>query len=316
MAYSDEMKIFAGTASTSLTERICAHLGTQCGNAAVTHFQDGEIRVQFQENIRGKDVFLVNSTSPPVNDHLVELLILIDAARRASAARITAVLPYFGYARQDRKDRPRVPITAKLVSNLIVASGADRVLTVDLHCDQIQGFFDIPVDHLSSEIAFTRHFRELRPSDDLVVVSPDTGSVHRIRRFANRLEAPLAIVDKRRPKANVSEVMNLIGEVKGRHAIIFDDLIDTGGTLVKAAEAIKERGAIDVTACATHAVFSGSAVDRIFGSVLEEVWVSDSIPLSEHAVACPKIKVLSIASLIAEGIRRIHAEESLSILFE
>ena len=316
MAYSDEMKIFAGTASSSLSERICAHLGTACGNAAVTHFEDGEIRVQFQENIRGTDVFLVNSTSPPVNDHLIELLILIDAARRASAARITAVLPYFGYARQDRKDRPRVPITAKLVSNLIVAAGADRVLTVDLHCDQIQGFFDIPVDHLSSEIAFTRHFRQLRPSEDLVVVSPDTGSVHRIRRFANRLEAPLAIVDKRRPKANVSEVMNLIGEVKDRHALIFDDLIDTGGTLVKAAEAIKARGAIDVTACATHAVFSGKAVDRIYNSVLEEVWVSDSIPLSEEAAACPKIKVLSIAPLIGEGIRRIHAEESLSILFE
>lgn len=316
MAYSDEMKIFAGTASDSLTERICAHLGIGCGNAQVQRFSDGEIRVQFQENIRGKDVFLVNSTSPPVNDHLVELLILIDAARRASAARITAVLPYFGYARQDRKDRPRVPITAKLVSNLIVASGADRVLTVDLHCDQIQGFFDIPVDHLSSEIAFTKHFRQLRPSDDLVVVSPDTGSVHRIRRFANRLEAPLAIVDKRRPKANVSEVMNVIGEVKDRHAIIFDDMIDTAGTLVKAAEAIKARGAVDVTACATHAVFSGNAVERILDSVLEEVWVSDSIVLSEQAAACPKIKVLSIASLIGEGIRRIHAEESLSILFE
>ncbi|MFO7973188.1 MAG: ribose-phosphate pyrophosphokinase [Candidatus Hydrogenedentota bacterium] len=316
MAYSDEMKIFSGTASDGLTERICAHLGIGCGNAQVKHFSDGEIRVQFQENIRGKDVFLVNSTSPPVNDHLVELLILMDAARRASAARITAVLPYFGYARQDRKDRPRVPITAKLVSNLIVASGASRVLTVDLHCDQIQGFFDIPVDHLSSEIVFTKHFRQLRPSDDLVVVSPDTGSVHRIRRFANRLEAPLAIVDKRRPKANESEVMNVIGEVKGRHAIIFDDIIDTGGTLVKAAEAIKARGAVDVTACSTHAVFSGEAVERISNSVLEEVWVSDSIALSEQAAACPKVKVLSIASLIAEGIRRIHAEESLSILFE
>ena len=316
MVYSDEMRIFAGTASSDLTERICAHLGIECGNAAVNRFRDGEIRVQFQENIRGKDVFLVNSTSPPVNEHLVELLILIDAARRASAERITAVLPYFGYARQDRKDRPRVPITAKLVSNLIVAAGANRVLTVDLHCDQIQGFFDIPVDHLSSEIAFTKHFRQLRPSDDLVVVSPDTGSVHRIRRFANRLEAPLAIVDKRRPKANVSEVMNLIGEVKDRHAIIFDDMIDTGGTLVKAAEAIKARGAVDVTACATHAVFSGEAVERITDSVLEEVWVSDSIPLSKEAAACPKIKVLSIASLIGEGIRRIHAEESLSILFE
>ncbi|HQM48022.1 MAG TPA: ribose-phosphate pyrophosphokinase [Candidatus Hydrogenedentes bacterium] len=316
MAYSDEMKVFSGTASGILTERLCAHLGIECGNAHVQRFSDGEIRVQFQENIRGKDVFLVNSTSPPVNEHLVELLILIDAARRASAARITAVLPYFGYARQDRKDRPRVPITAKLVSNLIVAAGANRVLAVDLHCDQIQGFFDIPVDHLSGEVAFTKHFRQLRPSNDFVVVSPDTGSVHRIRRFAKRLEVPLAIVDKRRPKANVSEVMNLIGEVKDRHAIIFDDLIDTGGTLVKAAEAIKARGAIDVIACATHAVFSGQAVSRIANSVLEEVWVSDSIPLSEEAAACPKIKVLSIASLIAEGIRRIHAEESVSILFE
>ena len=323
MAYSDEMKIFAGTASSSLSERICAHLGTACGNAAVTHFEDGEIRVQFQENIRGKDVFLVNSTSPPVNDHLIELLILIDAARRASAARITAVLPYFGYARQDRKDRPRVPITAKLVSNLIVAAGADRVLTVDLHCDQIQGFFDIPVDHLSSEIAFTRHFRQLRPSEDLVVVSPDTGSVHRIRRFANRLEAPLAIVDKRRPKANVSEVMNLIGEVKDRHALIFDDLIDTGGTLVKAAEAIKARGsnagraAIDpriLFALWLYATLQGVGSGRELARLSDEHdayrWICGGVSVNYHALndfrsgnaeLMDELLTANVASLAATG---------------
>lgn len=315
MAYSKEMKIFCGRASEELCGKICTHIGIEPGRASVSTFSDGEIRVQIEENVRGKDVFIINSTSPPVNDHLIELLILIDAARRASAARVTAVLPYFGYARQDRKDKPRVPITAKLVSNLIVAAGAHRVLTIDLHCDQLQGFFDIPVDHLSGEVVFVRHLRE-RNLDNMVTVSPDTGSVNRAREIASRLETPLAIVDKRRPKQNVAEVMNVIGDVRGKRALIFDDLIDTAGTLVKAAQAIKEHGAIDVIACSTHAVFSGQAVQRINESVLDEVIVSDSIPLSDGASACKKIKTVSFAPIIGEAIKRIHQEESISILFQ
>jgi ribose-phosphate pyrophosphokinase len=308
------MKIFCGGASDGLCNRVCAHIGIPQGAANVERFSDGEVHVQLGENVRGKDVFIMNSTSPPVNDHLVQLLILIDAARRASAARVTAVLPYFGYARQDRKDRPRVPITAKLVSNLIVAAGAHRVLTIDLHCDQLQGFFDIPVDHLSGEVVFVKHLMS-RNLDNLVVVSPDTGSVNRARQIANRLEAPLAIVDKRRPKANVSEVMNVIGEVKGMRALLFDDLIDTAGTLVRAAQAIKDKGATEVIACGTHAVFSGMAVQRIQDSVIDEMIVSDSIPLRPEAEACPKIKTVSFAPLIGEAIKRIHDEESISILF-
>ena len=314
MAYSKSIKILSGSGSEALTDGICTQVELTRARATVGRFSDGEVKVQIGENIRGSDVFIVNSTSPPVNDHLMELLILIDAACRASADRVTAVLPYYGYARQDRKDRPRVPITAKLVSNLLVAAGADRVLTVDLHCGQIQGFFDIPVDHLSADVVFANYFME-QGIDNIVVVSPDTGSVARIREFARRLEAPLAIVDKRRPKENESEVMNLIGEVAGKHALVFDDMIDTGGTLVKAAKAIKEQGALDVIACSTHAVFSGDAVQRITDSVLDEVLVSDSIPLKPEATACEKIKVLSIAPLVGEAIRRIHQEESLSILF-
>ena len=314
MAFSKSIKVFSGSASVALTDGICQTVEVPRGRAAVGKFSDGEIKVQIGENIRGSDVFIINSTCPPVNDNLMELLILIDAARRASADRVTAVLPYFGYARQDRKDRPRVPITAKLVSNLIVAAGADRVLTVDLHCGQIQGFFDIPVDHLSGDVVFVNHFKE-RGIDNLVVVSPDTGSVARIREFARRLDAPLAIVDKRRPKENVSEVMHVIGEVEGKHALIFDDMIDTGGTLCKAAKAIKDLGALDVIACSTHPVFSGDAIARIDDSVLSEVLVSDTVPLKADARASDKIKVLSIASLVGEAIRRVHQEESLSILF-
>ncbi|MCP4639594.1 MAG: ribose-phosphate pyrophosphokinase [bacterium] len=314
MAYAKSLKIFSGNASRTLTAGLCEHLGVKQGEALVDRFSNGEARVQIGENIRGCDVFLVNSTSPPVDEHLMELLILIDAAKRASAARVTAVLPHFGYARQDRKDRPRVPITAKLVSNLLVAAGAERILTVDLHCGQIQGFFDIPVDHLSGDVVFANHFLS-RGFEKLVVVSPDTGSVARIREFAGRLEVPLAIVDKRRPKANVSEVMNVIGDVAGKHALIFDDMIDTGGTLVKAAQALKERGAVDVTACSTHALFSGDCVARVEDSVLTEILVSDSVPLSKSAAACSRIKVLSIAPLVGEAIRRIHEEESVSSLF-
>ncbi|MCC6488040.1 MAG: ribose-phosphate pyrophosphokinase [Candidatus Hydrogenedentes bacterium] len=314
MAYSKSIKILCGSASEALTDGICSRLEIPRSKARVGRFSDGEVKVQIGENVRGSDVFIVNSTCPPVNDHLMELLILVDAACRASADRVTAVLPYFGYARQDRKDRPRVPITAKLVSNLIVAAGADRVLSVDLHCGQIQGFFDIPVDHLSADVVFVNHFLE-REMENIVVVSPDTGSVARIREFARRLDAPLAIVDKRRPKENESEVMNVIGDVAGKHALIFDDMIDTAGTLVKAAQAIKDRGALDVIACSTHAIFSGDAIKRIEKSVLDEVLVSDSVPLKPEAKACSKVKVLSIAPLVGEAIRRIHQEESLSILF-
>ncbi len=314
MSYSDEMKIFSGSASQTLTRGACDHVYEVMGEASVSIFSDGEVHVQIGENIRGKDVFIINSTAPPVNRNLMELLILIDAARRASAARVTAVLPYFGYARQDRKDKPRAPITAKLVANLIVTAGADRVMTVDLHADQIQGFFDVPVDHLSGEVELCKHLRgQITP--DHIIVSPDTGSVRRARAMANRLELPLAIVDKRRPRENVAEVMNIIGEVKDKHAIIFDDMIDTAGTLVKAAQAIKDDGALSVTACATHAVFSGSAIEQISESVLDQVLVSDTIPLREDARACNKVKLVAFAPLIGEAIKRIHEEKSVSILF-
>lgn len=315
MSYTSDMKVFSGSASEALAQGICSHLETEKGRCIVSQFSDGEIRIQIGENIRGRDVFLVNSTSPPVNRHLMELLILIDAAKRASAERVTAVLPYFGYARQDRKDKPRVPITAKLVANLLTAAGADRVLTVDLHCGQIQGFFDIPVDHLTAEVVFVKHFLEGELTENLIVVSPDTGSVGRAREFANQVGAPLAIVDKRRPKQNVAEVMNIIGDVEGRHAIIFDDLIDTAGTLTKAAKALKEHGALTVRACATHPVLSGPAVSNIEDSILEELIVCDSIPLSEPMASNPKVKVLTLSALIGEAIRRIHKDESVSSLF-
>ena len=315
MAYASDIKIFSGNASQSLTKGICEHLDIEPGQAIVSEFSDGETRVQIGEHIRGRDVFLVNSTSPPVNTHLMELLILIDAARRASAERITAVLPYFGYARQDRKDKARVPITAKLTANLLTAAGADRILTVDLHCGQIQGFFDIPMDHLAAGIVFVNEF-QANPEDDLIVVAPDMGSVGRAREFAGSLGTPLAIVDKRRPKENVAEVMNLIGDVEGKHALLLDDMIDTAGTLVKAAKAIKDAGALSVRACATHPVFSGAALDNISNSVLEGLMVCDSIPLSERAKALGTIKVLSLAPLIGEAIRRIHKDESVSSLFK
>lgn len=316
MSTGNNLKVFSGRASKHLTESICDCLGVPIGKALVDEFSDGEINVQIGENIRGRDVFLVNSTSPPVNRHLMELLLMIDAAKRASADRVTAVLPYFGYARQDRKDKARVPITAKLVANLLTAAGCHRVLTVDLHCGQIQGFFDIPVDHLNADVVFYHHFKETGARDNSVVVSPDMGSVKRAREFANRLGMPLAIVDKRRPKENVSEVMHLIGEVEGKHAIIFDDMIDTAGTLVKAARSIKEHGALTVRACATHPVLSGPAIDNIEHSELEEVLVCDAIPLTERGKRVPKIKVLTLAPLIAEAIRRIHEDESVSSLFE
>jgi len=310
-----DMKIFSGTGSEALTQGICAHLDLPVGKITVGTFSDGEIRVQIGENIRGRDVFLINSTSPPVNRHLMELLIMIDAARRASADRITAVLPYYGYARQDRKDKARVPITAKLVANLLTAAGAHRILTVDLHCGQIQGFFDIPLDHLTAEVVFSEHILDNGAHDNLIVISPDTGSVGRAREFANRLGVPLAIVDKRRPKENVAEVMNIIGEVKDKVALLFDDMIDTAGTLAKAGQALLNRGAKSVRACATHPVLSGPAISNLSTSVIDEVLVTDSIPLSPEAEACSKIKVLTLSSVIGEAIRRIHKDESVSSLF-
>jgi ribose-phosphate pyrophosphokinase len=310
----DRLKIFTGNANRPLAEEICIHLNKWMGEAVVRVFSDGEIHVQINENVRGTDVFVIQPTSTPVDRHLMELLLMIDALKRASAQRITAVLPYYGYARQDRKDKPRVPISARLIAAILETAGADRVLTLDLHAPQIQGFFDIPVDHLFSMPVMIDYYRPLNVPD-LTVVSPDAGGVERARGFAKRLNAPLAIIDKRREEANVAEVMNVVGEVRGRHCLIVDDLIDTAGTLVKGAEALLEKGAKSVSACATHAVLSGPAVSRIEESELREVVITNSIPLSEAARRCSRIKSLSIAELMASAIRSIHEETSVSTLF-
>jgi len=297
-----------------LARAICKSIGSQLGKCTITPFPDGETFVKIEENVRGVDVFIVQPTSPPTNHNLMELFIMIDAVRRASASRITAVLPFYGYARQDRKDQPRVPITAKLVANLLVAAGANRILTIDLHAQQIQGFFDIPVDHLFATPVMIDYFKA-SPHRDITVVSPDAGGVERARAFAKRLNSPLAILDKRREEANVAEVMNVVGDVAGRHCLLVDDLIDTAGTLVKGAEALTEKGAVGVSACATHAVLSGPAVSRIDASCLQEVVVTNSIPLSEEGRRSSKIRSLSVASLLAEAIRSIHEGGSVSRLF-
>jgi ribose-phosphate pyrophosphokinase len=306
------MKLFAGNANPVLAREISDFLGVPLGAAVVGRFSDGEIMVRINENIRGRDVFVIQSTCPPVNDNLMELLIMIDALRRASAYRITVVLPYYGYSRQDRKAEPRVPITAKLVANLVTAAGADRVLTTDLHAGQLQGYFDIPVDNLMAAPVLLEYFRK-KGLERPVVVSPDAGGVERARNFAKRLDASLAIIDKRRLAPNVAEIMNIIGDVEGRPAIIIDDMIDTAGTLVQAASAVKAKGAARVFAAATHAVLSGKAIERIQGSTLEEVVVTNTIPPREGAPG--KIAVLSVASLLGEGIRRIHENASVSSLF-
>ena len=277
-------------------------------------FSDGEIHLQVQENVRGADCFVVQPTCTPVDHNLMELLLMMDALKRASAARITAVLPYYGYARQDRKDRPRMPISARLVANLIQTSGADRVLALDLHAAQIQGFFDVPVDHLFAAPVMIEYFDAIGRRD-MTVVSPDAGGVERARAFAKRLNSPLAIIDKRRTDVNVAEVMHIIGDVEGRHCLIVDDLIDTAGTLVKAAEALLEEGAMSVTACATHAVLSGEAVERIEASRILEVVVTNSIPLTDEASRCSRIKTLSVAPLLARAIQSIHEDGSVSTLF-
>lgn len=308
-----ELKIFSGRANEPLAEKICLHLGVPCGNAEVRNFADGEIRVNIRESVRGTDAFVIQPTQPPA-DNLFELLLMIDALRRASAERITAVIPYYGYARQDRKDQPRVPVSAKLIANLLVRAGADRILTMELHAEQIQAYFDIPVDHLYATPVFVEY---LRPSaENCVVVAPDTGRANRARGFARRLgdHVPIAIIDKRRPELNKAEVVNVVGEVTGRNAIIFDDMIDTGGTLVSATTALCERGARSVRAVAVHGIFSGPAIERIADSVLTEVVVTDTI-LLPPTKTIPKIKVLSVAALLAEAIRRTHLGESVSSLF-
>jgi ribose-phosphate pyrophosphokinase len=308
------LTIFSGNANRELAESICKCVEIRPGAADVLTFSDGEIFVEIGENVRGVNCFVVQPTSAPVNQNLMELLITIDALKRASAGSIIAIIPYFGYARQDRKIKPRTPITAKLVADLLTAAGADRVVTVDLHAGQIQGFFDIPVDHLYAMPVMIEYLR-LGHGKDSVLVSPDAGGVERARAYSKRLGSTLAIIDKRREKANVSEVMNIIGDVKGKDAILIDDMIDTAGTLTNAARALMDAGARTVSACATHAVFSGTAIKRIDESPLVEVIVTDTVPLREEAKACKKIKQLSVARLLGEAIKRIHHGDSISSLF-
>ena len=310
----ERIKIFAGRANPALAEEMCVCLGLDIGKCKIKQFSDGETNPQIQENVRGADCFIVQPTCSPVDRNLMELLLLIDALKRSSAERITAVLPYYGYGRQDRKDKPRVPISAKLVASLLEAAGAHRIMAVDLHAAQIQGFFDIPVDHLFFRPVMIEYFKKV-DLPDLMVVSPDAGGVERARSVAKRLNAPLAIIDKRREEANVAEVMNVIGDVRGRNCLIVDDMIDTAGTLVKGTEALLAHGATSVTACATHGVLSGPAVERIDGSALKEVIISNSIPQTMEGKGSPKIKQLSIAPLLARAVQSIHEETSVSILF-
>lgn len=308
------LKLFSGNSNPALAKEICEYLGIGLGEATVSSFSDGEIRVRIEENVRGTDVFVMQSCCPPVNTAILELLIMIDALKRSSAYRITAVIPYFGYARQDRKDQPRVPITAKLMADLITTAGADRVLTMDLHAGQIQGFFNIPVDHLYA-LPVLLDYISKRGSEDLTVVSPDAGGVERARAFAKRLQAQLAIIDKRREGPNNAQVMNIIGDVEGRNALLLDDMIDTAGTIVQGAQACADKGARNVWAGCTHPVLSGPALERLQASCLTEVFVTNTIPLNGKEQQCPKLRVLSVAPLLGEAIARIHAEESVSSLF-
>ncbi len=309
-----QIKVFSGNSNPGLAEKICSYLDVPVGRALVKTFSDGEIAVEINESVRGLDTFVVQSTCPPVNNNLMELLILIDALKRASAERINAIIPYYGYARQDRKVAPRQPISAKLVANLITVAGADRVLTMDLHAGQIQGFFDIPVDNLYASPILLNYLRK-KFKNDLVIVSPDAGGVERARAFAKRLDASLAIIDKRREMANVAQVMHIVGDVKGKISVILDDMVDTAGTLTRAAEALKGHGAAAIYACCTHPVLSGNAIERIIDSPIEELIVTDTIPISPQGSSCKKIKVLSVAELFGEAIRRIHNNESVSSLF-
>jgi ribose-phosphate pyrophosphokinase len=310
----DKFKIFCGTANEALTDEICHFLGMERGKATVTRFSDGEVYIQIMENVRGADVFVVQPTCFPVDEHLLELLLLVDALKRASARRITTVIPYYGYARQDRKDKPRVPVSSKLIADLLTTAGAHRALVVDLHAPQIQGFFNIPVDHLFASPVLVDYFKKMQ-LPNLTVVSPDAGGVERARFFAKKVDAALAIVDKRRTDMNVAEVMHVIGDVRGRTCLIIDDIIDTAGTLVKTADALIGAGAAKVFACASHPVLSGPAIERISKSQLEQVVVTNTIPLTGAAKSEPKIKVLSIAGLLGRAIQSIHEETSVSSLF-
>lgn len=308
------LKVFSGNANPGLARDIAKYLGIPLGEVVVKHFADGETRVEIGENVRGMDVFVIQPTSQPANEHLMELLIMVDALKRSSADRITAVIPYYGYARQERKVQPRTPISAKLVADLITAAGANRILSIDLHAGQIQGFFNIPFDHLFATPVMLDYIKK-NLADDTVIVAPDAGGAERARAYAKRLDTPMAMIDKRRDRPNESEVMHVIGEVKGKKAIIIDDIVDTAGTLVKAAEAIKKEGASKVYACATHPVFSQNAIEKIKSSIIEEVVVTDTIALKEEALACKRIKVLSVAPIIGEAIKRIHKADSVSSLF-
>jgi ribose-phosphate pyrophosphokinase len=313
---SETLTLFAGNANPALASEIARHLGSPLGRAYVGRFSDGEVNIELMENVRGRDVFIVQPTCPPVNEHLIELLVMVDAARRASAARITAVVPYFGYSRQDRRPRAtRAAITAKLVANMLQSSGVDRLLTIDLHADQIQGFFDIPVDNVyASPVLLGDAYRQRY--ENMIVVSPDVGGVVRARALAKRLDdAELAIIDKRRPRPNESKVMNIIGEVKGRTCVLIDDMVDTAGTLCAGAQALKDEGAVKVVAYITHAILSGNAIEKISKSAIDELVVTDTIPLSAAAKQCGRIRQLSVAGLLAETIRRIRDEDSVSSLY-
>lgn len=310
-----EFKIFAGNSNQQLAEEIASIMGKPLGKATVGKFSDGEVSVSLWETVRGVDAYIVQSTCDPVNDNLMELLIMIDAMRRASAGRINAVIPYYGYARQDRKSKARDPITAKLVANLLSKAGADRIVSMDLHAPQIQGYFDIPVDHLLGVPILVKYFRE-KKLDNLVVVSPDIGSVARARSMAHPLDAPIAIVDKRRPKANVSEIMNIIGDIEDKNVLLVDDMIDTAGTITNAANALKEMGAREVYACATHPVLSGPAINLIKASAIKELVLLNTVPLPNSLVAMDKIKMLSVAPLFAEAMMRIYTNDSISRLFD
>ena len=317
MTNHGELRVISGNSNIELAKEVCKHLGIDLDNTKVNHFMDGEIGLNIAESTRGADVFIIQPTSAPVNDNLMELLIMMDALKRASAGRINAVIPYYGYARQDRKTKAREPITAKLVADLLTVSGADRVVTMDLHAGQIQGYFDIPVDHLSALEKLSSYFKGITKETEgnFVVVSPDLGGVTRTRKFANYLDLPIAIIEKLRPRPNENEVMNIIGEIEGKNVIMVDDIIDTGGTITKAAEALVNRGAKKVYGAATHGVLSGPAVERIENSVIEEFVITDTIKLGEEKKS-DKIRVVSVADIIAEAITRIHKDESISVIFD
>ena len=315
ITHGNAIEIISGNSNRPLAEAVAAELGLSLSDAEVGKFSDGEINVTLPHTVRGKDVFIIQSTSAPVNDNLMELLIIIDACKRASAGRITAVMPYFGYARQDRKARPRDPITAKLVADIITSAGADRVLTMDLHAAQIQGFFEIPVDHLYGAPLLAKYFKK-KMDENWVVVSPDVGSVGRARNFASRVNASLAIVDKRRPRANAIEVMNVIGDVKDKICLMVDDMIDTAGTIVQGAEALVNNGAKEVYACCTHGVLSGPALDRLVASPIKEILVLDTIDMPDRIKQCPKIKIMPVAKYVAKAITTIFSDSSLSAIYE